>query len=75
MRAGPGLFPTLADGQNALLAPPEDPHLLAEAVTRVMTEPGLRQRLSSASAALSRAFEWDTIARRHLEVYRGLEVT
>jgi len=70
----PNLFPSLRDGENALLVPPEDPVRLAAAVERVMTDPALRARLSEAAITLSRQFEWDTIAERHLETYRGLEV-
>ena len=70
----PNLFPSLRDGENALLVQPEDPVRLAAAVERVMTDPALRARLSEAAITLSRQFEWDTIAERHLETYRGLEV-
>ena len=69
----PGLFPMLRNGESALLVPPEDPLRLAAAVERVMTDPALRARLSEAAITLSKQFEWDTIAARHLEAYRGLE--
>ncbi len=72
VRAQPGLFPMLSDGGSALLVPPDDPMRLAAAVTRVMTEPDLRARLATAALALSRHFEWETIAQRHLELYRTL---
>jgi glycosyltransferase involved in cell wall biosynthesis len=65
----PGLFPMLRDGENALLVPPEDPVCLAAAVEQVMTDPLLRARLSQAAAGLSKQFEWDAIARRHLAMY------
>lgn len=71
-RAGPGIFPALAHGQSALLVPPDDPVKLAEAVTRVMTEPELRSRLAAAALKLAHHFEWETLAKRHLEVYREL---
>ncbi len=68
----PDLFPMLRDGESALLVPPEDPVRLAAAVERVMTDPALRVRLAEAAAGLSKQFEWDAIARRHLEVYGEL---
>jgi polysaccharide biosynthesis protein PslF len=68
------LFPMLADGESALLVPPEAPGPLAGAVTRAMTDAALRRRLSSAATALSRQFEWETIAQRHVELYRELGV-
>jgi hypothetical protein len=38
----------------------------------VMTDRGLRLRLSQAAGELAKQFEWDAIARRHLEVYSRL---
>ena len=73
VRAGLGLFPMLEDGRSALLVPPDDPARLTAAVTRVMTDPDLRSRLAAAALTLSHYFEWETLAARHLETYRGLE--
>ncbi len=72
VRADPGLFPLPVNGESALLTPPDDPASLAAAVTRLMTEDGLAARLGAASAALARAFAWDVIARRHLDLYGQL---
>lgn len=66
------VFPSLRDGENALLVPPEDPARLAEAVVAVMSDDALRARLGSAALALARLFEWDAIARQHLEAYGRL---
>jgi len=65
------LFPMLCDGESGLLIPPEDPVRLAGAVERVMIDPTLRAHLSAGALLLSRQFEWNTIARRHLEAYRA----
>lgn len=72
VRASAGIFPMLVDGESALLVPPDDPIRLAAAVTRIMMEPDLRSRLGAAALALSHYFEWPTIAKRHLEMYREL---
>ena len=74
VRGVQGEFPLPRDGETALLVQPDDPVQLAAAVTRVMRDPALRTRLADAALNLSRQFEWDTIARRHLEAYRGLGV-
>ena len=42
---------------------------LAGALAAVMSDDALRARLGSAALALSRSFEWVTIARQHLEAY------
>ena len=68
----PGLFPMLQDGESALLVPPADPARLAAAVERAMTDPARMARLSTGALALSRQFEWATLAQRHLEAYAEL---
>ncbi len=69
-----GLFPLPRDGESARLVLPDDPARLAAAVTEVMGDGGLRERLAAAALALSCQFRWDTIAQHHLEAYRGLGV-
>ncbi len=73
VRADPGLFPLPVNGESALLTPPDDPAGMAAAVTRLMTEDGLAARLGAASATLARAFAWDVLARRHLDLYGQLD--
>jgi glycosyltransferase involved in cell wall biosynthesis len=65
----PGLFPGLKGGENALLVPAEDHMQLAKAVAAVMEDNDLRARLGASALQLSRVFEWDAIARQHVEVY------
>jgi glycosyltransferase involved in cell wall biosynthesis len=68
-----GIFPAVIGGQNALLSAPEDHVAIARAVTRVMTDDELRARLRRASLDLASHFEWDAIARKHLELYERLK--
>lgn len=75
MREAGGLFPVLRNGTSALLVPPDDPTALAEAVTRVMSDPALRERLAQAALDLAREFTWDAIADRHIEMYRRLGIS
>ncbi len=72
LRQVQGVFPMLQDGESARLVPPEEPALLAAAVTEVMDDPALRARLAAGALALSRQFEWETIARRHVAAYSQL---
>lgn len=65
-------LPELVDGGNVLLAPPEQPVALAEAITELAGEPGLRRRLGEGAKILSEQFRWEKIAADTLELYRGL---
>ncbi|MCX7670777.1 MAG: glycosyltransferase family 4 protein [Anaerolineae bacterium] len=75
VREAAGLFPVLQNDKSALLVPAEDPQALAEAVTRVMSDPTLRKQLAQAALDLAREFTWDTIAERHIEMYRRLGIS
>ncbi len=67
-------LPELVDGQNIALAPPDDPAALAARVAALADDPALRQRLAAGAQALSRRFEWGSIAEQTIEVYRALGV-
>ena len=47
--------------QDALLVPPDDPAEMAVAVHRILTEPGLAERLSSNARRKAEQFDWSTI--------------
>jgi glycosyltransferase involved in cell wall biosynthesis len=49
------------DGQDALLVPPDDPEAMAAAVRRILTEPGLAQRLSESARKKAEQFDWSVI--------------
>jgi glycosyltransferase involved in cell wall biosynthesis len=60
-------------GDAALLVPPRRPDRLAEALGRLVRDDELRARLgATARARVEREFGWPSIARRHVELYRGL---
>jgi glycosyltransferase involved in cell wall biosynthesis len=46
-----GVPELIEDGANGLLVPPDDPAALAEALRRLITDPGLRLRLGTAAEA------------------------
>ena len=46
---------------DSLLVPPDDPPAMAAAVNRVLTEPGLAERLSRNAGEKARQFDWSVI--------------
>lgn len=70
-RPGDSLSP-FSPGESIWLVPVSEPDFLHEAIRLLRQEPSLRERLGKSAAAESCAFEWSTIAERHVEVYRRL---
>lgn len=59
-------------GEAALLFDPESPAEIATAIRRLVTEPGLRERLRSAGHVRLAAFSWERSARTYRALYREL---
>jgi len=61
--------------EDALLVPPDDPAAMAAAVRRVLTEPGLAERLSRNARKKAEGFDWSVVLPRwealFQEVIRG----
>jgi phenylacetate-CoA ligase len=64
-----GVPETVHDGVDALLAPPDDPTALAQAILRLLHEPGLAERLSQAAIANSQRFTWPAVRPQVAAVY------
>lgn len=64
-------LPELVDGRDLLYIPPEEPHLAANAIRRLVNDPTLRQTLQAGARHQSQRFTWSTIAAQHLEAYGG----
>lgn len=57
-----GGIPYLLDAdENALLVPSHDPDAMAEAVARILREPGLARRLSRSARAKAEGFDWRAV--------------
>ena len=67
-----GLPETLRDGESGLLIGPDSPGELAEALVRILGDPGLRERLAGGGRQVAAAHSWDVIAERTEAVFRGM---
>jgi glycosyltransferase involved in cell wall biosynthesis len=67
-----GSWPTLVDGENALLVKVGDVEGLVEAVARLAGNAELRERLGRGAKELAGFFSWAAIAEKHARLYRRL---
>jgi phosphatidyl-myo-inositol alpha-mannosyltransferase len=65
----PGYRAVLGGGRYGLLVPPNDPQALADALTRVLTDPALRRRLSIAGMAAAERLSWRQLTRSVVAAY------
>ncbi|MEV6970369.1 glycosyltransferase [Hamadaea sp. NPDC051192] len=70
--AFPHAVELLAGGRGGLVVPHDDPEAIAAALTRIFTEPGLADAMSTHNAKVTTAVSWPTVARRYRQVFDGL---
>ncbi len=66
------VFREYLDGEDALLVPPHDHGALAQAMYRLIVDPGLRDRLASRGREVAARHTWDRCARQHIAFYGTL---
>lgn len=64
-----GLPTVVRDGVSGLLVDGHGEDLWAAALAKVLTDPGLRERLAAGALAQAQGFAWEHTAARTLEVY------
>jgi glycosyltransferase involved in cell wall biosynthesis len=62
----------LADGESALLVPPDSPAELAVAVGRALGDPELRSRLADGGRRIAAAHSWPVVAEASETAFRSL---
>ena len=68
-----GLPEVVEDGESGLLVPPGEPPALAQAVDRLLADPGLRERLAAAGQQrVAAQFTLEVMAEKMLALYREL---
>jgi phosphatidylinositol alpha-mannosyltransferase len=64
-----GYAGVVSDGVDGQLVPPKDSQSLARALTSLLNDPALRQRMGVAGRAKALNYGWDSIARTILDYY------
>lgn len=68
----PGLRDSIKDGETGLLVPSGDIEGLAQAITKLLTDAELRERLGGNALDWASSFDWDRSAEEFATVIRGL---
>jgi glycogen(starch) synthase len=69
-----GIPDVIEDGVNGLLVPPGEPEALASVIDRVLADRALAYRLSEGAQKRGKDYDWEVLAGRVLQVYRGVTV-
>src|SRR5215211_6329433 len=69
-----GIPDVIEDGVNGMLVPPGDPEALARAIDRLLADRALANRLSEGAQKRGKDYDWEVLAGRVLQVYRGVTV-
>jgi D-inositol-3-phosphate glycosyltransferase len=67
-----GLAFLVQDGVTGFTVPSGDPQALADRLTMLISDPELRKKVGEQAAALAKDYDWEKIAIRLVELYRGL---
>jgi glycosyltransferase involved in cell wall biosynthesis len=67
-----GIRELVADGEDALLVPPDDAAALAAALTRAIHEPGLAGRLAARARGTARRYTEEAMIEAYLRLYGEL---
>ena len=69
---GSGVEEAVIDGQTGLLVPPDNAPALADAITRLLTDAPLRQKMGAAGRDYARTQDWSVVAGQVIALYRQL---
>jgi glycosyltransferase involved in cell wall biosynthesis len=67
-----GIPAVVVEGETGSLVPPDDPPALARAVSDLLKNPGLRERMGAAGRQRAEQFSLAVMESRLLDLYRGL---
>ncbi len=67
-----GIPDVITDGETGLLVPPSNPQALADAMTRLVSDAALRDRLAANAASKLSRFDWDRITESYRSLYESV---
>ncbi len=67
-----GAADAVADGRNGFLVPPRDSRAAAEAMRRILSDAGLRQKFVRGSLEWAALMSWERAAQEYLNIYQRL---
>ncbi len=67
-----GIPEIIDDGVTGILIAPDDPGAATDALTRLLEDPALRERLGSAGRKNAEQYDWSLLAERYATVYEEL---
>jgi glycosyltransferase involved in cell wall biosynthesis len=68
----PGFVDLVEEGETGLIVPPESSTALANAMQRVAADRVWAKRMGQRCRVVAQSYGWETIARRHIELYTQL---
>lgn len=72
---GTGTSYVNVDGETGFVVPARDPHALASAITKLIQDPGMRERMGAAGRArVNREFTLEKMVERVMKVYGQVQV-
>jgi len=68
----PGMMDLVEPGRTGLVVPPESPASLAQAIDMLLADEATTDQYGLHARGVAAAFDWHSIAERHLELYGHL---
>ena len=67
-----GIRDAVVDGKTGIIVPENDVHATAEAVKKLLDNPGLRNEMGNAGYEYAQKHDWQHIGEQYIEVYKNI---
>jgi len=62
----------ILDGKNGFLVPAKDSQKIAEALSKILSDPQLKKELSENSLEFAKSMNWEKVAKQYLNIYEDV---